>query len=56
MFSIFPWFGSIIAHEWKRDNSIQGFMRFIFRGSGSLIGVYVGLVFAYGSIAYYKRK
>jgi len=27
-------------------------MRFIFRRSGSLIGLYVGLVFAYGSIGY----
>ena len=35
----------------ERDESIQGFMRFVFRRSGSLIGVYVGLVFAYGSIA-----
>lgn len=34
-----------------RDESIRGFMRFVFRRSGSLIGVYVGLVFAYGSIA-----
>jgi Flp pilus assembly protein TadD len=35
----------------ERDESIRGFMRFIFRRSGSLIGVYVGLVMAYGSIA-----
>jgi hypothetical protein len=35
----------------ERDESIQGFMRFVFRRSGSLIGVYVGLVLAYGSIA-----
>jgi len=35
----------------ERDQSIRGFMRFVFRRSGSLIGVYVGLVFAYGSIA-----
>jgi Tfp pilus assembly protein PilF len=35
----------------ERDESIRGFMRFVFRRSGSLIGVYVGLVFAYGSIA-----
>src|SRR5438309_9864523 len=27
-------------------------MRFIFRRSGSLIGLYIGLVFAYGSIGY----
>ncbi|MDQ2947956.1 MAG: tetratricopeptide repeat protein, partial [Acidobacteriota bacterium] len=35
----------------ERDESIRGFMRFIFRQSGSLLGVYVGLVFAYGAIA-----
>jgi Flp pilus assembly protein TadD len=35
----------------ERDESIRGFMRFVFRRSGSLIGVYVGLVLAYGSIA-----
>jgi Flp pilus assembly protein TadD len=35
----------------ERDQSIHGFMRFVFRRSGSLIGVYVGLVLAYGSIA-----
>lgn len=35
----------------ERDESIAGFMRFVFRRSGSLMGVYVGLVLAYGSIA-----
>jgi Flp pilus assembly protein TadD len=35
----------------ERDETIGGFMRFVFRRSGSLIGIYVGLVFAYGSIA-----
>jgi Tfp pilus assembly protein PilF len=35
----------------ERDESIRGFMRFVFRRSGSLIGIYVGLVLAYGSIA-----
>jgi tetratricopeptide (TPR) repeat protein len=35
----------------ERDQSIRGFMRFVFRRSGSLIGVYVGLVAAYGAIA-----
>ena len=34
----------------ERDESIRGFMRFVFRRSGSLLGVYVGLVLAYGSI------
>src|SRR5437764_12143744 len=36
----------------ERDESIHGFMRFVFRRSGSLIGVYVGLVLAYGSIGF----
>ncbi|HEV3409284.1 MAG TPA: hypothetical protein VG095_03260, partial [Chthoniobacterales bacterium] len=35
----------------ERDESIRGFMRFVFRRSGSLMGVYVGLVMAYGAIA-----
>ena len=34
----------------ERDKTIGGFMRFVFRRSGSLIGVYVGLVLAYGAI------
>jgi Tfp pilus assembly protein PilF len=33
----------------ERDKSIGGFMRFVFRRSGALIGVYVGLVMAYGA-------
>jgi Flp pilus assembly protein TadD len=36
----------------EKDSSIGGFMRFVFRRSGSLVGLYVGLVFAYGSLAY----
>lgn len=36
----------------ERDKSIGGFMRFVFRRSGALIGVYVGLVFAYGAIGF----
>jgi tetratricopeptide (TPR) repeat protein len=36
----------------EKDRSIGGFMRFIFRRSGSLMGLYVGLVVAYGSIGY----
>jgi tetratricopeptide (TPR) repeat protein len=36
----------------EKDSSIGGFMRFIFRRSGSLVGLYIGLVFAYGSIGY----
>jgi len=34
----------------ERDTTIRGFMRFVFRRSGALIGVYVGLVMAYGAI------
>src|SRR5438045_1411275 len=36
----------------EKDSNIGGFMRFVFRRSGSLIGLYVGLVFAYGSVSY----
>lgn len=36
----------------EKDNSIGGFMRFVFRRSGALVGLYVGLVFAYGSLGY----
>jgi tetratricopeptide (TPR) repeat protein len=38
----------------EKDTSIGGFMRFVFRRSGSLIGLYVGLVFAYGSLGYFN--
>ncbi len=38
----------------EKDRSIGGFMRFVFRRSGSLVGLYVGLIFAYGSIGYFK--
>ena len=38
----------------ETDNSIGGFMRFVFRRSGSLVGVYVGLIFAYGALGYFK--
>ena len=36
----------------EKDSNIGGFMRFVFRRSGSLIGLYVGLVLAYGSLAF----
>lgn len=36
-----------------KDPGIGGFLRFVFRRSGSMMGVYVGLVFAYGAIAWY---
>ena len=39
----------------EKDPSIRGFMRFIFRRSGSLVGLYIGLVFAYGSLGYFKE-
>ncbi|MEY2492976.1 MAG: hypothetical protein QOH24_1927 [Verrucomicrobiota bacterium] len=38
----------------EKDSSIGGFMRFVFRRSGSLIGLYLGLIFAYGSLAYFN--
>src|SRR5216110_2259301 len=40
----------------ETDNSIGGFMRFVFRLSGSLVGLYVGLIFAYGALGYYKSS
>jgi Putative Zn-dependent protease, contains TPR repeats len=40
----------------EKDNNIGGFMRFVFRRSGSLIGLYVGLVFAYGSVSYLNAQ
>src|SRR6478672_6035770 len=36
----------------EKDSNIGVFMLFVFRRSGSLIGLYVGLVFAYGSVSY----
>jgi len=38
----------------EKDSSIGGFMRFVFRRSGSLVGLYVGLCFAYGSLGYFS--
>jgi Flp pilus assembly protein TadD len=40
----------------EKDSSIGGFMRFVFRRSGALIGVYIGLVFAYGSLGIFKER
>ena len=40
----------------EKDSSIGGFMRFVFRRSGSLVGLYIGLIFAYGSIAYFNAN
>src|SRR5215510_8652312 len=38
----------------EKDSNIGGFMRFVFRRSGSLVGLYVGLVFAYGSLSFFN--
>src|SRR6184192_544570 len=38
----------------ETDSAIGGFMRFVFRRSGALIGVYVGLVLAYGGLSLSK--
>ena len=40
----------------EKDSSIGGFMRFVFRRSGSLVGLYIGLVFAYGSLGYFNSR
>jgi tetratricopeptide (TPR) repeat protein len=40
----------------EKDKTIGGFMRFVFRRSGALVGLYVGLVFAYGSFAYLNSQ
>jgi Flp pilus assembly protein TadD len=40
----------------EKDSTIGGFMRFVFRRSGSLVGLYIGLVFAYGSLAYFNSR
>jgi Flp pilus assembly protein TadD len=39
----------------EKDKTITGFMRFVFRRSGALLGVYVGLVLAYGSLGLLKE-
>src|SRR5438552_7510659 len=40
----------------EKDSSIGGFMRFVFRRSGSFVGLYIGLGFAYGSLAYFNSR
>src|SRR5436190_2740751 len=40
----------------EKDQNIGGFMRFIFARSGSLVGLYLGLIFAYGSLAYFNSQ
>lgn len=39
----------------EKDSSIGGFMRFVFRKSGTLVGIYVGLVLGYGALALAAR-
>jgi tetratricopeptide (TPR) repeat protein len=38
----------------ESDSAIGGFMRFVFRRSGALVGVYIGLVLAYGGLSLSK--
>ena len=40
----------------ESDSSIGGFMRFVFRRSGALVGLYIGLIFAYGALGYFKSN
>src|SRR5438034_2627263 len=40
----------------ETDSAIGGSMRFVFRRSGSLMGLYVGLIFAYGAPGYFKSS
>src|SRR3989441_1656343 len=40
----------------EKDSSIGGFFRFVFLRNGCLIGLYIGLVFAYGSLAYFNSR
>src|SRR5437764_5430438 len=40
----------------EKDQNIGGFMRFVFRRSGSLVGLYLGLIFAYGFLAYFNSR
>src|ERR1700737_1155755 len=40
----------------ETDSWFGGFMRFVFRRSGSLVGLYVGLIFAYGALGYFKSS
>src|SRR5438876_4149557 len=40
----------------ESDSSIGGFMGFVFRRSGALAGLYIGLIFAYGAPGYYKSS
>ena len=39
----------------QAGGELNGFARFLFKRSGALVGLYVGLVFAYGSLNYVAR-
>ena len=39
----------------EKDKTVVGFTRFIFRRSGALLGVYLGLIFAYGGLRYVEH-
>ncbi|MFK7959449.1 MAG: tetratricopeptide repeat protein [Phycisphaerales bacterium] len=39
----------------KKDPNAGGFTRFLFKRGGMLVGLYVGLVFAYGSLRFVER-
>ncbi|HUR28900.1 MAG TPA: tetratricopeptide repeat protein, partial [Planctomycetota bacterium] len=40
----------------EKQAGVTGFTRFLFRSSGGLIGLYVGLIVAYGSIGHFSGK
>lgn len=40
----------------EKSEAATGFTRFLFRRSGGLIGLYVGLVIAYGSMGFFTEK
>ena len=39
----------------EKDPNVGGFTKFLFRRSGLLVGLYVGLVFAYGGLRFIER-
>ena len=57
LFEVFhdvQYFSLVWIYNRKRvesDSSIGGFMHFVFRRSGALVGVYIGLVLAYGGLS-----
>src|SRR5437899_4544900 len=40
----------------ESDRSIGGVMGFVFSRSGALVGLYIGLIFAYGALGYFKSS